>query len=212
MPRLSSFLKKHTVNILRISGAALGAAILLSGCAGNSALHWKTKSIANLTPDLQFTLINGQGRTVHAPHYLGKIDMVYFGYTHCPDICPLTLATVKEAFHKLGPSASQVQLLFISVDPSRDTPKVLHTYVTAFGPHFIGLTGTQQQLQTLMKRYRVTYSYGKPDSHGNYVVEHSDGIFVFDAKGHAQLLMNYQDGASAIAHDLKQLIAEQKAA
>ncbi|HEX5464400.1 MAG TPA: SCO family protein [Burkholderiales bacterium] len=198
--------------MLRISGAALGAAILLTACAGSSTLHWKTQSIADLTPDLQFTLVNGSGKTVHAPHYLGKVNMVYFGYTHCPDICPLTLATVKEAFHRIGPAASQVRLLFISVDPARDTPKVLHTYVTAFGPHFIGLTGTQQELQTLMKRYRVTYSYGKPDSHGDYVVNHSAAIFVFDAKGHAKLLMNYKDGAKAMAHDLKQLIAEQKPA
>jgi protein SCO1/2 len=209
---LSSFQKKPAANALRICGTALGAALLLASCAGNSTLHWKTKSIADLTPDLQFTLVNGQGKTVHAARYLGKINMVYFGYTHCPDICPLTLATVKEAFLRMGPAANHVQLLFISVDPSRDTPKVLHTYVTAFGPHFIGLTGTQQQLQTLMKRYRITYSYGKPDSHGNYVVSHSDGIFVFDAKGHAQLLMDYKDGANAMAHDLKQLVAEQQPA
>jgi protein SCO1/2 len=187
-------------------------ATLIAGCAGNSALHWKTKSIADLTPDLQFTLVNDHGQTVHAAHYLGKINLLYFGYTHCPDICPLTLATVEEAFLELGPSASNVRLLFVSVDPARDTPQVLRTYVGAFGPHVVGLTGTQQQLQTLMKRYRVTYSYGKPDSHGNYVVDHSDGIFVFDAKGHARLLMNYKDGAKAMAHDLKQLIAAHKQA
>lgn len=182
------------------------AALLLTGCGGD--LSWKTKSIANVMPDLQFTLTNGDGRTVQASDYDGKVKLLYFGYTHCPDVCPLTLATVAQALHHLGKRADAVRVLFVSVDPKRDTPQILKSYANAFGPHFVGLTGTQPQLQALAKRYRVAYGYGKPDANGNYEVFHSAAIFVFGRDGEARLLMNEKDGAKAMAHDLGQLVEQ----
>lgn len=178
---------------------------MLSACGGQT---WDTRNITGLMPDLQFNLRDTQGQTVHAAHYAGKIRLLYFGYTNCPDICPLTLSDIARALRTLGPAAKSVRVLFVSVDPKRDTPKVLHRYARAFGPQFVGLTGTQAELQALSKRYRVSYSYGKPDAHGDYVVNHSAAIFVFDRTGHVRLLMNHNDGSKKMAHDLRQLLNE----
>ena len=177
--------------------------LALAACGGQK---WETHNITGLMPDLKFTLTDTRGRTVHAGDFAGKINLLYFGYTNCPDVCPLTLAGIARTLHDLGPSASRVRVLFVSVDPKRDSPKVLHRYAKAFGPQFIGLTGTQAELQALSKRYRVSYSYGKPDAHGDYVVNHSAAIFVFDEKGHARLIMNHTYSSKAMAHDLRQVL------
>ncbi len=196
---------RHSFAALR---RALGpaAAALLVACGGGGT-HWKSMDITGVMPDLRFTLVDDEGRTVTAERYLGKVNLLYFGYTHCPDVCPLTLATIERAFARLGPAADGVRLLFVSVDPSRDGPKILHAYVAAFGAHIVGLTGTQPQLQALTKRYRVSYRYGRRDQNGDYAVYHSAGIYVFDRRGRARLLMTGREGADAIARDLERLLA-----
>lgn len=178
---------------------------LLAGC-GSGSVDWQTRNITGTMPDLAFTLTRGNGETVHAGDFAGSYDLLYFGYTHCPDVCPATLAILDAALDKLGKQADRVRVLFVSVDPKRDTPQALASYVSAFGPRVVGLTGTHAQLTELTRRYRVAYRLGDPDSSGDYPVYHSAGIFVFDPQGNARLLMNYKDGVDAIAHDLSALI------
>lgn len=182
-------------------------ATLLLGACGNG-LQWQTTNITHVMPDLQFTLTRGNGNVVDAASFRGKVTLLYFGYTHCPDVCPLTLATIGRALRTL-PHAQQkvIRVLFVSVDPKRDTPALLAKYAASFGPDFIGLTGTQPQLRALAKRYRVSYSYGKPDANGAYVVNHSSAIYAFDGQGHVRLLMKRSDGTSKLAHDLAQLVS-----
>ena len=134
--------------------------------------------------------------------------MLYFGYTHCPDVCPTTLVRIANALKQLGGEADQVQPLFVSVDPARDTPKILQEYPKAFSPRIAGLSGDENSLRKLTKRYRVTYGLGKPDANGNYEVTHSSAIFIFDKKGETRLMARSDDSADAIAHDLKELISE----
>jgi len=182
------------------------AMLTLAGCSGSN-LTWKTHNIRGLMPDLAFTLTGSDGKTVTQADFKGHVTLLYFGYTHCPDVCPTTVATVVHALRQLKDKAQSVRFLFISVDPKRDTPAGLKTYLQAFdSPELVGLTGTQQQLQALAKRYRVSYSYDKPDANGNYAVNHSAAIFVFDRKGRVSLVMNYRNGADAMAHDLKQMV------
>lgn len=188
---------------LRLAALLGAAAVLLAACGGQ---QWRTNNITGLMPDLQFTLTDEHGQTVHADRFHGKVKLLYFGYTHCPDVCPLTLATVGRVLKTLGDKAGQVRVLFVSVDPKRDTPQALATYTEAFGPQFVGLTGSQSALKSLSKRYRVSYSYEKPDARGDYVVNHSSAIFVFDRDGKIRLLMNRGDGRQAMAHDLEQLL------
>lgn len=186
-----------------LAGLFCAVAVLFTACGGSQ--QWQTKNITGIMPNLKFTLTDDNGRTVHAGDYSGKIKVLYFGYTHCPDVCPLTLATIGRSLKQLGTQADRVRVLFVSVDPKRDTPPVLKKYAQAFGPQFIGLTGSQDQLKALTKRYRVSYSYDKPDANGNYAVNHSGAVFVFDGEGDVRLLMNRTDGAAAMAHDLRQL-------
>src|SRR5699024_2301506 len=124
--------------------AAIGLIGSLAACSGGK--NWETSNITGMMPDLAFTLTDDNGQTVHADKYGGKVRLVYFGYTHCPDICPITLGHLAAALRTLGPAAKNVRVLFVSVDPKRDTLSLLKTYTKAFGPQFVGLTGTQDQL------------------------------------------------------------------
>jgi protein SCO1/2 len=184
----------------------LAAALLtLAGCS--QPQHWGMKNITNLMPDLQFTLTDQSGKTVHAKDYRGKVLLLYFGYTHCPDVCPTTLANLTQALKGLGEAANAVRVLFVSVDPARDTPTVLRDYVHAFGPQFVGLRGDDATLRNLTMRYRVTYALDKPDAEGNYAVSHSSAVFVFDQRGRVRLLGRGSDKPATIASDLKRLMA-----
>jgi len=181
--------------------------LLLSGCGQDQ--KWKLIDLAGIMPPLEFTLHDDQGQPVTADKYKGKIVMLYFGYTHCPDVCPTTLLRIAHTLKKLDrQEADKVQPLFVSVDPARDTPKVLQEYTKAFSTGIAGLSGDQKSLRKLTKRYRVTYGLGKPDANGNYEVTHSSAIFIFDKKGETRLMARSDDSADAIAHDLKELIAE----
>lgn len=181
--------------------------LLLVGCGSNDSTQWHAHDISGVMPRLQFHLTDDTGQAVTGKDYRGKITMVYFGYTSCQYLCPKTLTELGTAIHGLGSKADKVQVLFVSVDPKRDSDKVLRRYVKNFSPEIVGLTGSQKQLHTVTKRYRVGYSYGKPDAKGNYVVNHSSAVFVFDGQGRARLLMDQGEKAGQITADLSHLIA-----
>jgi protein SCO1/2 len=186
--------------------AVLALAGLLAAC-GQNTTPWGLKDITGLMPSLDFTLSDaGNGATVHGKDFRGKVVLLYFGYTHCPDVCPITLSLLGRAVAALGDDAAQVRILFVSVDPARDTPAQLKTYAAAFGPQVVGLRGSDIELKALTKRYRVTYGYGKPDAHGNYEVSHSSAIYVFDRQGESRLLAGPTDSAPVITVDLKRLL------
>jgi protein SCO1/2 len=185
--------------------------LLLTACHGDSP--WATKDISGLMPPLEFTLTEAnRDKVVHATDYRGKLLLLYFGYTHCPDVCPTTLSRIKNAIDKLGPEVEEVRVLFVSVDPKRDSTQQLKRYSEYFGPQVRGLRGEQQELRALTKRYRVTYGYDKPDAKGDYNVSHSSAVYIFDRHGEARLLVRPDDPATAIATDLKRLLAEKPAA
>lgn len=178
----------------------------LAGC--QSEQNWHSKSIAGLMPELAFTLENSTEEPTSETDISGKVNLLFFGFTNCPDICPTTLARFSSAVNALPDKLQEsVQIVFISVDPERDRGQRLAEYTAAFSDSIIGLTGTQEQLQTLTRRYRVTYGYDTPDSYGNYNVSHSSAVFAFDSKGNVQLLMRDDLSVAQIADDLKQLIA-----
>lgn len=190
---------------LCVSLSGIVMLLWLTACSPHRA-GWKLDDIDGLMPDLHFSLTDGSGHTVHGSDFRGKLVMLYFGYTHCPDVCPTTLARLSQAAAALGKQTGAVRILFVSVDPARDTPASLKRYATAFGPDVVGLTGSQAALRALTKRYRVTYSLGKPNVQGDYEVTHSSAVFIFDSHGHSRLLARGTDSAAAITHDLKRLI------
>ncbi len=196
-----------------ICGPALVCAGLLvilgvAGCGRTASQPWHLLNITGHMPALQFTLTRDDRQSVTQKAYLGKLVLLYFGYTHCRDVCPTTLADLATALRQLGLDANQVRVLFVSVDPARDTPAVLKSYVNVFGPWFVGLTGTQAQLAALTQRLRVSYQLGEPDAHGDYEVYHSSTVFIFDRQGNARLLTSESDKPEVIAADLKRLLAE----
>lgn len=183
---------------------------VLSGCLDQPA--WRTRSIAHLMPDLAFTLTDQNGRTVHADNYSGKVVMLFFGFSHCLKVCPVTLGKLTAVLSSLGKLADRTRVLFVSVDPHRDTPARLTAWTKVFAPQVIGLTGTQSQLWALAKRYRVAYSYGKGYPNGSYPVYHSGAVFVFNGAGKVRLLFTQSDKIDDIRADLKRLLTEQPAA
>ncbi|MDO1529947.1 SCO family protein [Fulvimonas sp. R45] len=189
----------------------LAAALLLAGCQRDTAVPWQLTSIRGHMPDLSFRLVDDSGKTVTAADYRGKVLLLYFGYTHCPDVCPLTLAHLHAVLQKLGKPADDVRILFVSVDPARDTPAVLHDYVRAFDPRAVGLTGSPRDIEALVKRYRASFTREPAKGDSGYEVSHSSAIYVFDRAGHARLLATPPDSQAQIGHDLGLLIAQKDA-
>ncbi|WP_322064820.1 SCO family protein [Burkholderia ubonensis] len=186
--------------------AALAAAVALAACTRGEP-PWRLTDVTGHLPDLSFTLTGGDGRPVDASAFRGRISLVYFGYTHCPDVCPETMARLMEVLAQLGPQARNVRILFVSVDPARDTPQAMQSYVAAFdAEHARGLTGTDRQIESLAKRYRVAYQMEQRDPSGGYEVTHSSAVYIFDASGRARLLATDRDKPDAIAADVRRIL------
>jgi protein SCO1/2 len=187
--------------------AIVSAFTVFSLTACQQQAPWALDNITGLMPKLEFNLTNDNGQAVTADAYHGKLILLYFGYTNCPDVCPTTLATLAQSVRALGADADKIRVLFVSVDPARDTAQVLKIYTGAFGPQFVGLSGNEKSLDALTRRYRVVYSLDKPDAQGNYAVNHSSGVFIFDANGNARLLGSSSSKAPEITQDLRHLLA-----
>ena len=178
----------------------------LTGCTHKEA-PWHLTNVTGHLPDLDFSLTGDNGKPATGEAFKGDTALVYFGYTHCPDVCPETMARLMQVLAKLGPDAQKVRILFITVDPARDTPQALHDYVDAFdAEHAVGLTGSDRQIETLARKYRVAYQMEKRDPKGNYEVTHSSAVYVFDPQGRARLLATDHDSPDVIAADLRRII------
>lgn len=187
----------------------LAAFLLLAGC--HHDLSQQDVNVNGLVPDLALDMTDvNTGRRVTAADFTGKVTLLYFGYTNCPDVCPATLYNVDKILRRLGPLGSKIQLLFVTVDPNRDSGPVLAQYVSLFGPNIIGLRGTPNQLFTLARRYRVVFSVKPSSNPALYQVYHSAATYVFDAKGQAQFLIAGLDTDApdfdGIAADLKDVV------
>ncbi|ROO29612.1 SCO family protein [Salinisphaera orenii] len=185
---------------------ALAATALLAACSGGEP-EYNAHDIEGVMPDLAFNLTDENGNAVEADDYDGRLKLLFFGYTNCPDICPATMARIRAALGGLDDTTREnIDVLFVSVDPERDDPERLAQFTSSFGPRFVGLTGSQEQLKALSKRYRVTYGYGEPNDNGFYLVSHSSAIFVFGPEGKARLLVNQEQSVDALRADLKKLL------
>lgn len=173
---------------LALSLACLGMAATTSTALAETTFY----STRNHLPDLKFDLQHSENQRLTEKDLNGKIVLVYFGYTYCPDVCPTTMAELALMKSMLSEAQQeQVQVVFVSVDPHRDTPQRLETYLEAFGLGAIGLTGTESEIADIAKRYRVAYQIEKPKNPANpelYDVMHAEGIYVFDQRGKATFL------------------------
>jgi protein SCO1/2 len=154
-----------------------------------------------------FSLLDANGKTKTMADYKGKVVVVFFGFTQCPDVCPTTLTEMDEALKLLGPKADKVQVIFITVDPERDTASVLAQYVPAFNPRFVGLRPADEAgLEKVAKDFRIYYKKVPGSKPGSYTMDHSAGSYVFDQNGQLRLYIKHAQGPEVLAHDLKNIL------
>jgi protein SCO1/2 len=154
-----------------------------------------------------FTLNVADGKTVNLSDYRGKIVLVYFGYTFCPDVCPATLGAVTQALKQLGAKADKVQLIMVSVDPGRDTPDKLAEYVTHFNPTFIGGTNTPEEIARIASLYGVFYEIsGQTTSNGDYLIDHTATLMAIDRDGFLKIVFPFGVTSDELADDLKYML------
>jgi protein SCO1/2 len=188
--------------------AALLTLLVLAGCGpGSEGPKFRLTDVtgAGFGKELNLTDHHGKPRTL--ADFRGKVVTVFFGFTHCPDVCPTTLAEMAQVAKALGPDADKLQVLFVTVDPERDTQKVLSQYVPAFDPGFLGLYGDAEATARAAKEFKVYYSK-QPAKSGGYSVDHSAGTFILDRRGRLRLFAQYGQGAEPILHDVRLLLAE----
>ncbi len=201
-------LVKRVAIVLLAIGAVL-AVLHLSGCSrSGEVFHATDISGADFGRQSALTkLTDHQGRRIASADFAGKVVVVFFGYTQCPDICPTTLLAMKETMRLLGPAADSVQVLFVTIDPERDTPEVLAAYLPWFDARFLGLYGDTPTTLETAKEFHVFYSKVKGESAMGYSIDHSATSYAYDPQGHVRLLIRHGETPEHIADDLRKLLA-----
>ncbi|MEW5965659.1 MAG: SCO family protein [Pseudomonadota bacterium] len=191
-----------------LPAAALLAAFVLTGCQpAVEAPSFHATDITGAPFGRDFELTDHHGETRKLADFRGKAVAVFFGYTHCPDVCPTTLSDFAAALKLLGGQGGRVQVIFVTVDPQRDTPDLLKQYVPAFNPDFLGMYTDPESLKRLANEFKVVYQKSAVKAADDYLIDHSAGTYVYDAKGKLRLLMPYGSKPEAIANDLRALLA-----
>lgn len=149
---------------------------------------------------------NGQRRTL--ADFRGKVVVVFFGFTQCPDVCPTSLSELAEAKRLLGSDGERLQGIFISVDPERDTPEIMRAYMASFDPTFLALRATPEELPALAQAFKVYYKKVEGKTATSYTMDHSAGSYVYDTQGRIRLYHRYGSGAQALADDVRRLLGE----
>lgn len=198
--------KRNTLKLIASGALWVGAAGLLSACSDNAP---KFAAIdvtgADYARDFALTDHNGQPRTLK--DFAGKVVVMFFGFTQCPDVCPTSMNELAEAKKMLGKDGDRVQGLFVTVDPERDTPEVLKAYMGNFDPTFLALyTTSPEQLASLAKDYKVYYKKVEGKTPTSYTMDHSAGSYVYDTQGKLRLYTRYGTGVQPLVNDIKMLL------
>jgi protein SCO1/2 len=191
--------------IWRSSLLAAGLALLLTACSPEGP-RFRSTDITGADFGRELALTGHDGKPRVLADFRGKVVVLFFGYTHCPDICPTTLADVAAVMKKLGPDAARVQVLFVTLDPERDTPEIMAQYVPAFDPAFLGLSGDAAATQRAAKEFKVFYEKRPGSAPGAYTVDHSAQSYVLDAQGRLRLFVRQERIAQDLAEDLRTLL------
>lgn len=180
---------------------------LVVGCAPAKP-SFKGTDISGVDWGGDFTLTAHTGKRVKASDFHGKVLVLFFGYTHCPDICAPTLSRLAGLLSQLGADAERVQVLFVTVDPTHDTVKQLADFVPRFHPAFIGLTGTPEEIGRVAQDYKVAYAANPKSTAGQVLIDHGGGMLVKDATGKLRLLFRNDMPVADMAHDLRRLLTQ----
>lgn len=198
--------KRTTLKLLAGSAFAVTAAGLLAACSPEEKLQFKSIDLtgADYAKDFSLADQNGQVRTIK--DFAGKVVVVFFGFTQCPDVCPTSMAELASIKKQLGPDGDKLQAVFISVDPERDTPQVLKAYMGNFDPTFLALRPTMEQLPQVTKDFKIYYKKVDGKTPGSYSMDHTAGSYVFDTKGNLRLYSRYGNDVAGFTSDIRQLL------
>lgn len=203
------------VKLSKLLLCAALAGTLLAGCerfgAAPAKPAFNAVDITGAEYGRELALSDADGKARTLADFKGKVTLVFFGYTQCPDVCPTTLAELAAVKRELGADGEHVQGVFVSVDPERDTPQILKAYMASFDPGFVALRGTLEQTQAAAREFKVFFAKVPGKSEGSYTVDHTAGTYIFDAQGRLRLFVRYGAGAEALRHDVKLLLAERAA-
>ncbi len=185
---------------------------LLSACDGPAGTparpSFKAIDITGADYAKELNLPDADGRVRSLAEFKGKVTVVFFGYTQCPDVCPTTLAELAQARKLLGADGARVQGVFVTIDPERDRPEVIKGYVASFGDDLVALRGSDDETKAAARHFKIFYNKVPGKTEGSYTVDHTAGSYVFDTRGRVRLFTRYGVGAEALAADLKLLLAE----
>ncbi|MFT7723343.1 MAG: SCO family protein [Roseateles sp.] len=192
----------------RLALAAL-AALALAGCqkAGPDPQAFQGVDLTGADYARTLNLTDQDGRARSLADFKGKVLVVFFGYTQCPDVCPTTMAEVAEVKRSLGADGDKVQGLFVTVDPARDTAELLKAYLASFDPSFVALRGSEAQTQAAAKEFKVFFAKVPGKTPESYTMDHTAASFIFDTEGRVRVYARYGSGAQALAHDIRLLLA-----
>ncbi|MBU3627801.1 SCO family protein [Polynucleobacter sp. AP-Reno-20A-A9] len=193
------------MNFLRICFLAILCFVLIA-CSPKP--EFKNIDITGSTAfGKDFSLVDPDGKVRTLADFKGKVVVMFFGYTQCPDICPTTLTEMQQVMTLLGPQSDKVQVLFVTVDPERDTAEILKQYVPAFDPRFLGLRPADEAaLEKVTKDFKIYYKKVPGSKPGSYTMDHTAGSYAFDPEGHLRLYIKHAQGPETLAHDLKELL------
>lgn len=200
--------KRNAIKIIAACTMVAGVSVLFTACSEKSKPVFAAIDItgADYAKDFSLTDHNGQPRSLK--DFKGKVVVMFFGYTQCPDVCPTTMAEVAEVRKQLGKDGEKIQALFVTIDPERDTPEVLKGYMANFDPTFVALYTTPDKLAATAKDFKVYYKKVDGKTPTSYTMDHSAGSFIYDTKGALRLYTRYGTGVQPLIADIKLLLKE----
>ena len=191
----------------RLVAMVATAVLLAAGCSRPNTESFKATDVTGAAFGRTLQLTDHTGKPRGLEDFKGKVVAVFFGYVQCPDVCPTTMAMLREVKDKLGADGAKLQVVFVTVDPERDTQEVLSAYVPAFDPTFVGLRGDLEATAQTAKEFKIFYAKAPGATPTSYTVDHSAGIFVFDPQGRLRLFANPSIKVDDYVHDIRLLLA-----
>ena len=184
----------------------LSALVFLSSCDSKVEPDFLSTDITGASFGRDFKLFDHNGDLRSLADFRGKVIVLFFGYTNCPDICPSIMAKLAGAVKNIGKDSNHVQVLFVSVDPEHDTPALLKQYVSTFNPNFLGLSGDLETTRNIAKEFKIAFQRQAEETQDNYVMEHSAGTYILDQEGKLRLYVNTNTDMEIISHDILELL------
>ena len=199
--------KRNALKLIATSAIAMGAAGLLSACSEKKP-EFKAVDITGADYAKDFQLPDHTGQMRSMKDFAGKVVVLFFGYTQCPDVCPTTLSELAEVKKALGADGDKLQAIFVTVDPERDTPEVLKAYMANFDPSFLALRGSPEQLAAMAKDYKAYFKKAEGTTPTSYTMDHSAASYIYDTQGNLRLYSRYGSGVPALVSDVQALLKQ----